>query len=170
MKKVKIIFAILVTLLVFLTASVIAEIKKFPKFSTKDINGGIFTSDIFRENAITIVSFWVTWDPFCIEDMSELAEICADLPDDIKIFGILMDGNEPDAIKNAVEILDYAGANFIQLLPSKEMSGIISTIKSTPTTLFVDSGGSIVGKIIVGYCLQDEYLESINDILKDTKK
>jgi thiol-disulfide isomerase/thioredoxin len=169
MKSAKIIFAILVTLLVIFTANALAEAKMFPKFSTKDIDGDIFTSQIFSESVITIISFWATWDPFCIEDMTELAETYDDLPGEIEMFGILMDGNEPGTIQKAEEIIDYAGADFVQLLPCQEMNDIMSSIKSVPTTIFVDSHGDIVGNTINGARLHDEYLAAIKDILKNMK-
>ena len=170
MKKAKIIIAILAALLIILTVSALAESSsEFPKFSAKDIEGDIYTNDIFSDNVVTIISFWATWNPFCLEEMIELAEMYDNLPNGIMIYGVLMDGNEPGTIYNAEEILEYAGADFIQLLPCEEMDSIMNTIRNVPTTMFVDSSGNIVGKTITGACLQGEYLAAINDIMKDMK-
>jgi hypothetical protein len=99
--------------------------------------------------------------------MTELAEVYDSLPDEIGMYGILMDGNEPDTINYAEEILEYSGADFIQLLPSKEMESITDSIRNVPTTMLVDSHGNIVGEIITDALLQDEYLAAINKIIKD---
>ena len=169
MKKVKVIITILITLIVILTVGAIAEAVEFPKFSAKDIEGDVFTNEIFSDSVITIINFWATWNPFSLEEMMELAEAYDNLPGEIEMYGVLMDGNEPGTIFYAEDILEYAGADFVQLLPSEGMESIMNSIRNVPTTMFVDSRGDIVGEIITGACLQGEYLAVINEIIKDVR-
>jgi len=170
MNKAKIVIAILVALLAILTVGAVAEsLEKFPEFSARDIEGDLFTNEIFSESVITIINFWATWDPFCIEEMSDLAEAYENMPGEIEMYCVLMDGNEPGTIRNAVEVLEYAGADFVQMLPCQGMDRIMNSIRNVPTTMFVDSSGNIVGKRITGACSQGEYLTAVNDIMKDIR-
>jgi thiol-disulfide isomerase/thioredoxin len=164
-------FAALAVLFMVLAAGGAAEAKKFPKFSTKDLDGDVITSDIFAESEITMINFWATWCPPCIAEMPDLAEL-DDFLDDHPgaLIGILLDAEDRGAIQRAEEILEDAEAYFTNLRPSKEMKSILDTIDAVPTSIFVDSGGNIVGPTVVGARNKNEYLRAMLSALEEANK
>ena len=166
-------FAVLTALFVIFTAGGIAEAKKFPGFSTKDLDGKTITNAVFAENEITMINFWATWCPPCIAEMPDLAKLDDALEDtdgEGGLIGILIDADDRGAIRKAEQILDKADAYFPQLRPSKEMKSILDSIDAIPTSIFVDSEGNIVGPTIVGSRSMREYLAAMATALKEARK
>lgn len=125
----------------------------FPSFKTKDLNGNEVTDQIFAQKKITVINIWGTFCPPCIEEMPELAEWSKNMPKDAQIIGIVCDvGNEQDAktIEAAKSILKEANADFVNLLPNKEIGKYLDRVEAVPTTVFVDSEGKFIGKPVIG--------------------
>ena len=170
MKK---IFALLTAMFLVIAACGTAEANKFPRFSTKDLDGDVVTSDIFAESEVTMINFWATWCPSCIAelpDLAELDEIFEDTDGECALIGILIDADDRGAIRKAEEILYDADAYFIQLRPSKEMQSILDSIEAFPTSIFVDSRGNIVGPTIVGARSKREYMAATALALNEAQK
>ena len=176
MLNIKKYFVLLTALFVVLTAAVAAETaeaKKFPVFTTMNLDGDVVTSDIFAENEVTMINFWATWCPPCIAEMPDLAELGKALDDtggESGLIGILLDVDDRGAIMKAEKILGDAKARFTQLRPSKEMQNILNSINAIPTSIFVDSKGNIVGPTVVGARGASDYMKAMQLALAEARK
>lgn len=130
---------------------------EMPAFSTVDLNGNTVTNDVFSQADITVVNFWATFCGPCINEMPELAEWNASMPDNVQIIGIVVDVESEAAAEyaDAQMIIEQAGADYPNLLPTMEMNEILDQIVGVPTTYFVDRNGLIIGEPIVGAYVSD---------------
>lgn len=149
--------------------SMIAEIDKTQKVSDEITKSEFFSNDMISVECIggesvgfddisthqlTVLNIWATTCGPCIEEMPILEEISKENPDQVLILGSLADITnyegivDESALNDAKDIIEQTGAQYPQLIPTKEMiSSILYDIKATPTTLFIDSAGNIIGVI-----------------------
>jgi len=144
------------------------EDRRFPAFTTTDLNGETVTEAVFAESDITMVKFWTTWCPACVVEKPTLAALYNELGGGM--IGILLDADGRGAIENAREILETSGVNYPQLRPSQEMQSLLRTVRSIPTAIFVDSRGYIVGETIVGSRSHEAYLSAISAARGSTRE
>ena len=142
--------------------------EKFPKFTSTNLNGEKITSEIFAQKKITVVNIWGTFCPPCVGEMPELGTWAKNLPDDAQLVGLICDVSGPEdskTIEAAKEILQKADANFLNIIPNKEILTYLEKIDAVPTTIFVDSNGNILGEAIVGADVEG-YKKRLNELLK----
>ena len=150
------------------TVSAKAVQGQFPKFDATDLDGKQVTSEIFAQKKITVLNIWGTFCPPCIGEMPELGEWAKNFPKDAQLVGLVCDvGGNDDAktIGEAKEILRKADANFLNIVPNKEILDYLDTIDAVPTTIFIDAKGNILGEPIVGAQVQ-EYKKRLDELLK----
>lgn len=147
-------------------ASALAQ--NMPDFKTKSITGETFTKEIFASKKITIVNIWGTFCPPCIGEMPELGEMARNLPADAQIIGIVCDADEysTQQIQQALNITKEARADFVNLVLDEQLVKFLDNIEAVPTTIFVNSKGEIVGKMIVGADV-DGYKDELEKLLKE---
>ena len=141
----------------------------FPAFSSITVDGKDVTGDIFSEAKLTMVNLWATWCPPCIREMPDLGNLGRSMPEGSRLIGIILDVDGPDdtdTINEAKRIMSMANADFVQIFPSKEMVPVLSAVHAIPTTIFVNSAGSIVGSPIVGARDEKTYLAEVEKRLK----
>ena len=141
----------------------------FPDFSTKTLDGKIITNALFSEKKLTMVNIWTTWCPPCINEMPDLGNMGRAMPEGTQLIGIILDvkgSNDSKTIDAAKKILSWAEADFIQILPSKEMEFILGGVDAIPTTIFVDFKSQIVGQPLVGARDEKAYRTEIDKLLK----
>ena len=136
----------------------------FPTFTTQDLNGNTVDNSIFANVDLTVVNIWGTTCYPCISEMPELQEWSEEMPENVQIIGLVADvqtGNA-DTIEMAQMICEATGVNFTNLTISEDLVEFIQGILFTPTTIFVDSNGSIVGDPISGAMVNayKEFVES----------
>ena len=144
----------------------VAEAANFPAFSTKTIDGQVVTNSVFSGHKLTMINIWATWCPPCVGEMPDLGKLGRNMPNDTQLIGLLLDAKTTDEINVAKSILSKAKANFLQMLPSKEMTPFLNSFDYIPTTVFVDSHGRIIGDLISGACTESKYRSSIEAALK----
>lgn len=142
------------------------------EFKLKDLKGKEFiSSDIFKENKLTMINIWATFCGPCKKELPELQMLYNELkPQSVNVIGIIGDTPDPDNEVAAVKILDTKKVDYLNLIPNKKFTkDVIGSIAGYPTTIFVDSNGKVVGKVITGQQSKEEYEKVIMDILSTLK-
>lgn len=136
-------------------------------FATTDLDGNIVTSaEIYAGNKITMINFWATWCPPCVGELADLAEVHTQLQEaGCGVVGILMDSYDPGAIETAKALMAQNGTNYPVLALSEDLYPLAQVINLIPTTVFVDSSGTLVGTPIVG-ALVDQYVPAVKALLE----
>lgn len=122
----------------------------FPAFQGKDLDGTAVDASVFGEHEATVVNFWFTGCPACIDEMPALDQLAQELKEkDVAFSGLLVERGKED---EAREILNTKGANYRNIVPEagEEMDAFLQTIFAFPTTVVVDREGNIVGDAVVG--------------------
>jgi len=135
-------------------------------FATTDLDGDIVTSaEIYAGNKITMINFWATWCPPCVGELAELAEVHTRLREaGCGVVGILMDSYDPEAVATAKGLMTQNGTNYPMLALSEDLYPLAQVISVIPTTIFVDSSGTLVGTPIIG-ALVDQYVPAVMALL-----
>lgn len=136
-------------------------------FATMDLDGNIVTSaEIYAGNRITMINFWATWCPPCVGELAELAGVHTQLQEaGCGVVGILMDSYDPGAIETAKALMAQNGTNYPVLALGEDLYPLAQVINLIPTTVFVDSSGTIVGTPIIG-ALVDRYVPAVKALLE----
>ena len=136
-------------------------------FATTDLDGNIVTSaEIYAGNKITMINFWATWCPPCVGELAELAEVHSQLQEaGCGVVGILMDSYDPEAVRTAKALMAQNGTNYPVLALSEDLYPLAQVISVIPTTVFVDSSGTLVGTPIIG-ALVDQYVPTVKALLE----
>lgn len=141
--------------------------KNVPAFNAKTISGEDVTEKIFAAKKITVVNIWGTFCPPCIAEMPDLGDMARALPANAQIIGIVCDTSENSPqIKKAQDIVGKANANFMNIIPDKNLLNFLENIEAVPTTIFVNSKGEVVGKAIIGADVKG-YKDELAKLLKE---
>ncbi|MCY6354233.1 TlpA family protein disulfide reductase [Clostridium sp. ZS2-4] len=132
-------------------------------FEAKNLNGEKITSDILKNNKITMVNIFTTWCNPCIEEMPDIAKLHTNLPENSNIIGICVDaGDDDDTLKLAQKIMKKSNANFNVLIPDEVLKKrLLNLVNMYPTTIYIDSNGNIVGDIHSSRHTEEDYRKGI---------
>lgn len=141
-----------------------------PAFEATDLEGNPVDESIFENADITVVNWWGTFCTPCIDELPDLAEWAKEMPDNVQIVGIVCDYNEgwegEANIRQAKQICEEAGVDFVQIVPDKALQEIQLGILVYPTTFFVDNSGHVVGEIIEEANIE-KYKEEVTSYLEN---
>lgn len=140
------------------------------EFTLNDIEGDSYkSSDIFKDNKLTMINIWGTLCTPCIKELPELQELSEELSSKgINIIGLVGDVSGEENMEDAIAIVKKKKVEFLNLVPDDAIrETLLSKIKGYPVTIFVDSNGNLVGETIVGARSKDEY-KSIAEKVFDT--
>ena len=120
-------------------------------FETSDLNGNhISSSELFASHEITLVNIWASWCLPCITELPALEALNSRIKEqDCAVVGLLLDGDDDDARREAVEILERAGVTYTVLLPPDNLSDFFSG-GAIPATFLINRNGEILGDEIRG--------------------
>ena len=181
MKSMKAILALAMALLLALgAASALAEgdtmennSMMFPAFEGMDLDGNPVTSELFKENSVTVVNFWFSTCAPCIAELSELNALNEDLK--LKggaVIGINADtiGGDEKMIMEAKELLKAKGAMYQNIyFPVESEAGQLTySITAFPTTVVVDRSGNVVGEAILGGINNEAQMKVLQDLIDET--
>ena len=146
---------------------------KFPAFEGKDLDGNPVTSELFKNNAVTVVNFWFSTCAPCIAELSELDELDQMLREKGgAVIGINADtiGGDESMIMEAKSILEKKGAKYQNIyFPADSEAGKLTySITAFPTTMVVDRNGNIVGEAILGGINNETQMKVLQDLIDET--
>ncbi|AOT72442.1 TlpA family protein disulfide reductase [Geosporobacter ferrireducens] len=152
-----------------------AEIEKLSSdvnmnsFSTKTLNGDVFTQDNLAEYDLTMVNVWTTWCGPCVNEMPDLQKLYEMLPDNVNMITICADANEESEL--AKKIIEELGCTFQTLYPNEQLEqSLLKEVTGYPTTVFFDRNGNLVGDSelgVPGKNPAENYLKMIEERLGD---
>lgn len=140
-------------------------------FSTTDLDGNQITSDIFADKKITLVNIWGSFCQPCMEELPDLQKISEDMENQgVAIIGILgdamdSDGNrDEDVIELGKMVLEENNVTYLNLAMNRELKEAFPT-QTYPTSILIDSNGTVIGEVVYGSRKADEYRKIIKDAL-----
>ena len=146
---------------------------KFPEFEGTDLEGNPVTSELFKENSVTVVNFWFSACAPCIAELSELNAFNEELK--LKggaVIGINADtiGGDESMIMEARQILEKKGAAYqnIYFSADSEAGQLTYSITAFPTTVVVDRNGRMVGEPILGGINNESQMKALQDLIDET--
>lgn len=142
-------------------------------FKAKDTSGNEITNDFFADYDVTMVNIWATTCPPCVGEMPDLAALNGEYGErSFQVVGIILDatdgkGNVDEAVlADAMAIIESTGADYTHILPTAAMFGAyLKNVSAVPTTVFLDSGGRIIGKAYTGALSKEKWAAAIEDKL-----
>ena len=147
--------------------------EKFPAFEGTDLEGNPVTSELFKENSVTVVNFWFSACAPCIAELGELNELNEELK--LKggaVIGINADtiGGDESMIMEARQILEKKGAAYqnIYFSADSEAGKLTYSITAFPTTVVVDRNGRMVGEPILGGINNESQMKVLQDLIDET--
>ena len=135
-------------------------------FSAMTIDGSTFTDADVAAKDVTVINFWQTTCPPCIEELPTIQVLAQRLPGNVQILTMCFDGSGKR--EAAQKVLDKAGWTGTTLVSASDgLLGLARTVEYTPTTVFLAADGTLVWGSIVGSPsdLEKAYLEGINATL-----
>ena len=147
--------------------------EKFPAFEGTDLDGHPVTSELFKENSVTVVNFWFSACAPCIAELGELNALNEELK--LKggaVIGINADtiGGDESMIMEARQILEKKGAAYQNIyFPADSEAGKLTySITAFPTTVVVDRNGRMVGEPILGGINNEAQMKVLQDLINET--
>ena len=146
---------------------------KFPEFEGMDLDGNPVTSELFKENSVTVVNFWFSTCAPCIAELGELNELNEKLQlRGGEVIGINADtiGGDEKMIMEARQILEKKGAAYqnIYFSADSEAGKLTYSITAFPTTVVVDRNGRMVGEPILGGINNESQMKVLQDLIDET--
>ena len=138
----------------------------FPTFTTQLLTGETVDNSIFAGKDLTVVNIWGTTCMPCVSEMPELQAWSEEMPENVQLVGLVCDvvaENEED-MEFAQMICEAIGVTYPNLLYGEDLQEFLEGIVFTPTTIFVDRSGAIVGEPICGAYV-DQYKAFVSDYL-----
>lgn len=145
-------------------------------FSTTDLDGNIVDQSVLADYDLTMVNVWATFCRPCIKEMPDLGELAQEYADEnVQIIGLVSDVLNTDGtiseeqVQTARDIVEQTGTDYLHLLPSADLFGVLGQISAVPTTFFVDSEGEQVGYAVVSAQSKDKWAETIDAMLAEVQ-
>ena len=123
-------------------------------FTSTDLDGNtVSTKELFAKNKITMVNFWGTWCHNCMDEMEDLKKLHDKMQE--KGCGIVAidfeQSNDEATLNKAKKVLSDLGITYPNIMINDEWLG---KIQGYPTSIFVDSEGTIIDVPIVGAAVE----------------
>ena len=127
-------------------------------FTMQDINGEIYTQEMFVDHELTMVNVFTTWCTPCIREIPDLMELQKEMADQgVQIVGIVLDAagrqgkTDQEAVEKAKLLAEETEAVYPFLIPDESLlNGRLAGISAVPETFFVDKEGNITGETYSG--------------------
>ena len=135
-------------------------------FSAETLTGNTVTQELFSGYDLTMIYIWQTTCEPCKAEFPAIEKLSSQLPEGTSLIGMCVDADiAPDEAK---QIASDAGLTFENIIGGATLTGI----KMTPTVVYVDNQGNVVGEPHEGKSYADgddaimqEYLLDLNSHL-----
>ncbi|MBR5109385.1 MAG: redoxin domain-containing protein [Clostridia bacterium] len=149
------------------------EMRPLNNLNTIDLYGNKVDSNVLSGHKLTLINIWATYYSACMEEITVLGQLAREMEQEgVQVIGLLSDvvgatfEPDPDVLSYAKEILENAQADYINLVPSKDIYiKVIGQITAIPTSFFVDESGMVVGRVYPGAYSYDEWKSFILETL-----
>lgn len=147
--------------------------EKFPAFEGTDLEGNPVTSELFKENSVTVVNFWFSTCAPCIAELSELNALNEELKQKGgAVVGINADtiGGDESMIMEARSILEKKNAMYQNIcFPVDSEAGQLTySITAFPTTVVVDRSSRMIGEPILGGINNEAQMKALQALIDET--
>ena len=135
------------------------------------LDGGTFTQDDIAAKDATVINFWALSCPPCIAELPDLAAYAKTLPENVQFITVCLDAGID--MEHAQELLTEAGFEGVTLVSGDgDLAELCGNLMYTPTTLFADSQGNLVGDAVIGVQkdLSGTYTAAVNRVLSASGK
>lgn len=146
-------------------------------FSTTDLNGNVVDQSVLANASLTMVNVWATYCKPCIREMPDLGMLAEEYKSKgVQIIGLVSDVLDSDGsmiesvVKTAQDVVQSTEANYLHLIPSQDLNGLISQITAVPTTFFVDEEGNQVGGVYIGSRSKTDWALILDEILAEVSQ
>ncbi len=136
------------------------------EFTAETLDGSEFSPETLAAADLTVLNIWQTTCPPCIREMPELAELERELPDRVRFVTWCLDGAY--AAEETRSILSEAGFEGTTIISGDgDLMEFLSTVQYTPTTVFIDREGNLIGEPVIGAAQHPKamYTQKINEVL-----
>ena len=148
-----------------------AALGKLASFTADTLDGGTFTQDDIAAKDATVINFWALSCPPCIAELPDLAAYAKTLPENVQFITVCLDAGID--MEHAQELLTEAGFEGVTLVSGDgDLAELCGNLMYTPTTLFADSQGNLVGDAVIGVQkdLSGTYTAAVNRVLAASGK
>lgn len=120
--------------------------RPLPSFEVESFAGDTVSSETFG-GRVTLLDFWATWCPPCLETMPKLDKLHARLADrGFQVAGISIDEGE-DGAKKAHRFVEKRGFEYPMHMDGGELPAWAALhVRAVPTMFLVDAQGQIVAQ------------------------
>ncbi len=146
-------------------------------FTATDLYGVRIDESALADHELTMVNVWATFCGPCLREMPDLGELADEYGSKgVRIVGMISDvldssgSIDPAQVATAKDIVDRTKANYLHILPSEDLFGLLSQIQSVPTTFFVDKDGNQVGQAYIGSRSKAEWKTIIDRTLAEVSE
>ena len=143
-----------------------SQLGSLESFSAVTLEGESFTQDDIAAKDATVINFWALTCGPCIVEMPSLAAFGKALPENVQLITVCLDGAGNE--ESAQSVLQDAGFEGVTLISGDgDLLDLSGNLMYTPTTVFVDAEGNLVGDAVIGVQKDMEavFLAAVNQVL-----
>lgn len=117
------------------------------EFTAETIEGETINEQFFKENKLTILKLWSVNCGACIYEMPEVLKLHKDLPEDMELVTVVTD---QDVAKSEIyKLTGSSKEDYKTIYLNNEIwNNFMNNYTMTPTTLFINENGEIIGEHI----------------------
>ena len=149
----------------------------FTTFTTTDLEGNSVDESILQDYKLTMVNIWATYCGPCLMEMPDLGELAPEYAEKgVQFVGLVSDALNSDGsisedqVTTAQDIVAETGADYLHLLPSEDLYGLLSQVYAVPTTIIVDQEGRQVGYAYVQSLSREEWVAVLDAALAEVEE
>lgn len=157
--------AALIIILMLSIATVIAQTKKAPAFSLKDLKGKTVSLADFK-GKVVLINFWAVWCVPCRAEIPELVKWQSKYKSDgLQILGVTYPPNNRTKIRAFIRKMKMT---YPVLIGSKKTKELFDSGDTLPFSVVIDKEGNIAAQI-EGVIFSDEFDEKVKPLLKSVE-